>query len=313
MTAIALVLAGLGLVALPALLRPRGRSLVPRRWALLCSVALAGGAAVFEAGLLLYAAPTALAALGVPALAAACQRLVSGVAPGGEVAGWAAGAVAVAAAGSASVSLLRGRNIRRLARVEPCLGEHRRFGSYELVVLKAEETFAFSVDGDRGQIVVSSGLVDTLTEDELAVVLAHEAAHLDYGHRRYLSLAGAVRLGLVFFPLASKSASALLIALERWADETALGAVEQGRDHLRSALLRVTGSMVGVDVAAFSAVDTVAERLEAIGTPPPKLGVGSFAMLYTPGVVLGLVSTSGLGAWIANFRMLAAATGHCPV
>lgn len=313
MKGVVLVLAGLALVALPGLLRPLGRRLVPRDWARLCAAALAGGAGVFELGLLLYAAPTVLSAAGVPALASACQRMISGVAPGGPAAGWTAGALAVVVGALAGLSLTRGRRIRRSTRVEPWLGEHQALGSHELVVLAGKEPVALSVGGDRGQVVVSAGLVETLSQEEFDVVVAHEVAHLEYGHDRYLALAGAVQRALVFSPLAARSVATLRVALERWADEAAVAAAEDGRDRLRRALLQVTVSMVDVEVAAFSAADAVLERLDALETPPPGLGTGSLGLLYSPGLALGIASLAGLGAWVSNLQMVVQMAGRCPL
>lgn len=308
-----LVLGGLGLVALPGLLRPLGRRLAPRDWARLCAAALAAGLAVFELGLVFYAAPTALPAVGAFGLASICRHMLGGVAPGGSVAGWGAGSLAVVVAGLVGLSVMQGRRIRRGTRVEPWLGEHSHLGRHELVVLEREDLVALSVDCRGGQVVVSSGLVRSLHADELSIVLAHETAHLDHRHQRYLSLASAVRHGLAVFPLAARSVTALVVALERWADEVAVATADDGRDRLRGALRRVTASIVGVEVAAFSAADTVAERLAALDGPPPGLAVASLGLLYSPGFALGVASVTGFGVWVSNLQMLVQMSGRCPL
>ena len=310
---VVLVIGGLGLVALPGLLRPLGRRLEPRDWAMLCAAALGGGLAVFELGLVLYAAPTVLPAVDAFGLASICRVMLGGVTPGGPFAGWGAGSVAVVVAGSVGFSVMRGRRIRRDARVESWLGEHSRLGRHELVVLEREDLVALSVDCGGGQVIVSSALVNTLDADELGVVLAHEAAHLDHRHQRYLNLASAVRHGLAFFPLATRSVAVLVVALERWADEVAAAATEDGRVRLRSALRQVTASIVGVELAAFSAVDTVAERLAALDNPQPGLELASLGLLYSPGFALGVASVAGLGVWISYLQMLIQMAGRCPL
>ncbi len=313
MSGIGLVLSGLALVAFPGLLRPLGRRLSPRRWARLCAAALTSGAAVFEFGLILYAAPTVLSAVGVPALASACERMISGIAPGGTVAGWVAAGLALVAAGLGSASLARGHQIRRLARVEPWLGEHQVLGSHDLVTLATEEPMALSVKGNPGQVIVSSGLVAAIGPEELCAVIAHEVAHLDHAHERYLAMAGAVRGGLIFFPLARRSVATLVVALERWADEVAVAAIPDGRDRLHRALLSVTASMVGAELALFSGADTVVERLEALEAVQPSLKVGSLGLLYSPALAVGIAVAAGLGAWISNLQMLLQMAGRCPL
>ncbi len=310
---VVLVLGGLGLVTLPGLLRPLGRRLEPRDWARLGAAALGVGLGVFELGLVLYAAPTVLSAIGALGFASICREMLGGVAPGGAVAGWGAGALAAVVAGSVGFSVTKGRRIRRGARVEPWLGEHTRLGHHELVVLERRDLVALSVDCDGGQVVISSGLVSALHEDELGAVLAHEVAHLDHRHQRYLSLASAVRHGLAFFPMATLSAATLVVALERWADEVAAATIDDGRTRLHGALCQVTASMVGVEVAAFSAAETVVERLEALESPPRKLEVGSLGVLYSPGLALGVASVVGLGIWISNLEMLIQMVGRCPL
>ena len=310
---LAFVLAGLGIVALPGVLRPLGRCLAPSDWARLITVALVGGFAVFELGLVFYAAPTVLSASGAFGLAALCLHMLGGVAPGGAAAGWAAGVLAVVVAASSALALGRARRVRRRARVERCIGEHAPLGRHELVVLPRDELVAFSVEGQGGQVVVSSGLVAALYPDELVAVLAHEAAHLDHRHQRYLSVASVVRHGLGFFPPAERSARALVVALERWADEVAVGALEDGRDRLRSALRQVTASIVGVEVAAFSAAETIAERLDALDEPPAGLDLGRLGLLYSPGFALGVAAVAGLGMWASNLEMLVQMAGRCPL
>lgn len=307
------VLAGLGLVALPGVLRPLGRHLAPSDWARLGAAALVGGFGVFELGLVFYAAPTVLSASGAFGLASLCLRMLGGVAPGGAAAGWAAGVLAVVVAGSGALALDRVRRVRRRTWVERCVGEHARLGHHELVVLPRDELVAFSVDCQGGQMVVSSGLVAALCPDELAAVLAHEAAHLDHRHQRYLSVASVARHGLAFFPPAKRSARALVVALERWADEVAVDVVEDGRARLRSALRLVTASMVGVEVAAFSTADTIVERLDALDEPPVGLDVGALGLLYSPGFALGVAALTGLGVWASNLQMLVQMAGRCPL
>ena len=310
---VAFVLAGLGLVALPGALRPLGRRLAPSDWARLSAVALVGGFGVFELGLVFYAAPTVLSASGAFGLASLCLHMLGGVAPGGAAAGWAAGVLAVVVAGSGALALDRARRVRRGTWVERCVGEHARLGHHDLVVLPRDELVALSVDCQGGQVVVSSGLVAALCPDELAAVLAHEAAHLDHLHQCYLSVASVVRHGLAFFPPADRSARALVVALERWADEVAVGVVEDGRARLRSALRLVTASMVGVEVAAFSTADTIVERLDALDEPPAGLDVGALGLLYSPGFALGVAALAGLGVWAGNLQMLVQMAGRCPL
>ena len=78
--------------------------------------------------------------------------------------------------------------------------------------------FAFALPGRGGHVVLSSGLVDLLTDAERAVVLAHEVAHTRHRHDRYL-LVGQIATAAV--PVLRPLTSRVQFSLERWADEAA--------------------------------------------------------------------------------------------
>lgn len=308
-----LIGAGLGLVCLPAALRSLGRRLAPPTWARLCLAALIAGAGSVGCGLVLYAAPTVLLALGVPGLATACERMLGGVAPGGAAAGWVAGSAALALGAQGAVGLVGSRRVRRRCRVESGLGQHRPLGSHELVILPSAQPIALCVDGRPGQVVVTEGLAAALGPAEMAAVLAHESAHLDSGHERYLTAAGFVASAFCWFAPARASVAVLRLGLERAADEAAASQITGGRQVLRAALVRTVATALGTPVAAFSAADTVAERLEALESPPPPAGLASLGLLYTPGIALGTASVAGLAAWSGYLHMLVVMAGRCPL
>jgi Zn-dependent protease with chaperone function len=307
-----LIVSGFGLLALPALLRSVGRRLTPPEWSKLCAAALVGGALTVETGAVLYAAPTVLRAVGVSALANACERMLGHFAPGGPWVGWACALGAATIAALAGHGVIKTRRVQRLVWAEPGLGLHERFGEHELVTLPTGRPLAVSVEGPTSQILVSDGLVDTLPPDQLAAVLRHEAAHLSLGHQRLLTLAGAVERAFAFFPPSARGAAALRTALERWADEVAAGAAADARTRLRDAIVGVSGALVAPQVAALSAADTVAERVEALNHEPPAPGRMIRAVAYLPGTALGGSILLAGGLWAGQARMVLAMLGRCP-
>jgi beta-lactamase regulating signal transducer with metallopeptidase domain len=170
------------------------------------------------------------------------------------------------------------------------------FDGHALVVLPTETVVAFCSNGPTPQIVVSDGLVDTLEPDELTAVLRHEAAHLEHGHQRALIVASALDRSLSVFPLVRRSTTVLRIALERWADETAVGSSPATRRHLRQALLAVTPVMVTVAVPAFSAKETVVERLDALGAEPVPPSPLRRVLAYTPAAALSATVIAAVAA-----------------
>jgi len=268
---------------------------------------------IVEVGCVLYALPTVLRAARVPALAAMCERALRLFLPGTPAAGWAAGAAAVSIATLSGLGRVRARRGCRAARAEPWLGEHRRFGTYEVVILPTDRFLAVSVAGSPGQILTSRGLVEALSAEQLELVLSHEAAHLDLDHERSLRLAAALDHGFAFFWPLRRSTMALRTALERWADEVAAGTLPARRSVLRSALLDVTGVAVGTELAAFSPAHTVVERLRALEQPSPRPSSAARGLLYLPGVVAVGTLVVAMAAWSSQAWMLVSMAGRCPV
>jgi len=183
---------------------------------------LIAGAVLVEVACVLYAAPTVLRAAGAPAWLV-CATSSETLLPGASWAGWLAAAAALSIAAFSGLGALRARRGAAGARIEPWLGEHRRFDGYDLVTLPTDKAIALSLTGTPSQIVISRGLVESLTAPQLELVVRHEAAHLELKHQRTLRRAAALDHGFAFFPPARRSTGVLRTALERWADEVAAG------------------------------------------------------------------------------------------
>lgn len=307
-----LFLAGLALLALPAMARRLGRRLAPDEWSRLCVVALLAGAAVVELSLILYAAPTVLRAAGVPELADLCERALGRLLPGRAAVGWPAALAALAFPVLAGLDTVRAHRSQRAVHVETWLGEHGEFRGHALVVLPTDSVLAFCSNGPIPQIVVSRGLVAALSPEELDAVLRHEATHLEYRHQRFLLLASAFDHSLAVLPFIRTSTVALRTALERWADEAAAGTSCASRAVLRRALLGITAAMVNPAVAAFSAAETVVERLNALGDDPPRPSALRRVAVYAPVAAISATVLAALGAWTAQAGHIVAWVSHCP-
>ena len=308
-----LLVAAIALLALPGAAWRFGRRLQPSEWSWFCVAVLLAGALMLELSLVLYAIPTTLRAIGVHHLADMCERAIGAVLPGGAILGWPAAALAVALP---IRFLLVGRRTRRLqtgAHVERCLGDHRTVGGYDLVVLPTDCVVAFSVCGTTSQVVISQGLVEVLRPEEVEAVVRHEAAHLHHRHQRLLLLAGALESTLPLGRMVRRSTAALRTGLERWADEFAAGEAGSSRAVLRRALVGVCEALIAPRaVAAFSAADTVAERLEALSAEPPRPSAPSRAAAYTPVLAISAVVISALAVWRHDIlHVLTLIRHHC--
>lgn len=129
------------------------------------------------------------------------------------------------------------------------------------------EPFALTLPGRGGHVVLSSALVDLLSDSERAVVLAHEEAHGRCRHDRYFLLG---RLATAAMPLLRPLSTRLQYNLERWADEHAVArcgdrrlvASTLGKVALRSSPVR--GAL------AFHSVG-IAGRVGALLVPPVRV------------------------------------------
>lgn len=309
-----LLLAALALLllSLPAIVRPLGRLIDPDLWAKLCATALASGALLFEAAAILTVAPFALRALGYSGLARTCARMLGVLSPGGLpvaiLAGVLAFGVLVVGLGAAR------RNQEAISRARIGL----EFGRQEalqpgvvLVVLPGSDEIALSVPGRPGQVIVTEGLVDNLTPEQLEVVYAHELAHLQRGHWRYLLLARVIERAFRPWPPASAGVRALRIALERWADETAAGVSMTQRRHLREALVRVAlRTPRDSELAALSGTASgLLERLDALdGAPTPA---NWQSLLFVPGAVIAAVAGAVAIVWSHEAYCAVTMAAHC--
>lgn len=311
--ALTLLLGGLVLLALPGLVRGLGRQLHPAEWVRLSTGLLVGGALVVEVSVVLFAAPTVLRAVGIPDLAEACERMLRPLAPGGATMGWSAAVVAAFLPVFTAVGIVRARRAQRRFRIESWLGEHRPSGDSDLVVLPTEEVLAFSVDGSPAQIVVSQGLINSISPEELAAVVRHEAAHLDHRHGRFLVVASAMEHAFAWLPFVARSTRSLRSGIERWADEVAAGSATSSRAVLRDALLGVTLAIVDPAVAAFGPAETVVERLDALDGNANHPSTLRRSAVYLPVVVVAAGVLFTLGAWTSELRGVIAMSGSCPV
>jgi Zn-dependent protease with chaperone function len=267
---LALLLAGLALVALPGWTVSRGHRLAPREWARLTVASLSVGLLAVRLALVVTAVPVALHAAGIDGLLEVCHQVLGPIRPGH---GWetALGIASAVALGVIEVRMWRARRssrqARRTLRVESWIGHHTDRDDHELVVIPTTAACAYALDGQPPQVVVSDGLADSLSSDELAAVIAHERCHLQHRHHRHLELAVTAEAALGRLDLVRRSSAVLRLALERWADEEA--AHQGSRAAVRGALEKVVGAMLWpVPIPAFTGAETIRQRLDALGHEP---------------------------------------------
>jgi Zn-dependent protease with chaperone function len=160
-----------------------------------------------------------------------------------------------------------------------------------LAVIATPETFAYAVPGRPGHIVASRGMLVLLDGAERRAMLAHEQAHLDLAHHRYLRAAELAAC----LPLLGPVARAVRFATERWADEVAANAVGDrkvvARALSRAALATTRPTPAG---AAGALLGTgVSERVSSLlDAPPASFDLRQAALLA--GTTVALAATGAV-------------------
>jgi len=310
MIAALLVLAGFALVVLPGLIGPPLR-LPAAEWARVAGASLLLGFAAIEIGLVLLALPTVLRALHAAGFASICERVLTPLAPGGDLLGWISGLVAMVIGVRAWRAGRRAYRNACAVEAEPWLGRHEDRGDFELVVLPTSRLVAVSVPAAQPQVLISDGLVERLDTDQLEAVIRHEATHHRFGHWRFSLLATSIERGLRPLPLVAKSSQSLRTALEVWADETAAGDSASGRALVRDAIVAVAGPVEDPQPHCASR-RILRDRTRRLERGPAVRTVAFRLVIHAPALVLAMVSLALLTGWAVGAHHAAALTGYCP-
>ena len=191
---------------------------------------------------------------------------------------------------AATLSVWAGTGGRRL------IGAWRASRAFDtsLVVIPDTRFVAFALPGWPGRVVASRGLLQSLDGAQRRAVLAHEQAHLDQRHDLHRA-AGAVAAAVN--PLLGRVPSALRLATERWADETAAAAVGD-RARVAETIGRVAIGCSGGHVPpapAMGAADAdVARRVTSLLAGPPSQGRPWQALLLGLAAVAVAVALKGM-------------------
>lgn len=168
-----------------------------------------------------------------------------------------------------------------------------------VAVLEADEPMAFAAPGKPGCVVVSTGLLAVLEPRERKVVFAHERAHLQQAHHRFLLL-GALAVAVV--PLLRPLVERLRLATERQADEAAVVAMGGDRQLVASAITKAAINRASFDglVPAISGASVVARVEALVGAPPGRWAIRTGVALATAGTaaVIGAGSIQIHHIWV---------------
>lgn len=125
----------------------------------------------------------------------------------------------------------------------------------DVVVVPADLPAAYCVAGRPHAIVLTTGVIDTLDESELAAVLAHEQAHLAGRHLQLMMLLRSLSSAMPRLPLFRNAVHSVWRLVEMCADDTA--ARQYGRYAVLGGLVALAGQPRATG-GALGAADTAA-------------------------------------------------------
>lgn len=193
------------------------------------------------------------------------------------------------------------RHCRNVARVVGA-------GTGPIEVVPLEEPAAFAVPGRPGHIVVSQAMLDCLDVQQQRALLAHEQAHLDHHHHRYVRLAD---LAAEAVPVLHPIRAHVRFCTERWADEVAAEKVGDRRV-VASAIARAALASAGSSTAPTLdfAGNGIAARVQALIDPREHAALGSIVATASLFASLAFVVA---GSTVQLHHLLAFAVHVCQI
>jgi Zn-dependent protease with chaperone function len=188
------------------------------------------------------------------------------------------GTIAVIVLGWRYGRSLRRASIRTRAHAEAARITGHQVGGHQVergnapFVLDATQPAVYCVPGRPATIVVTTGALAVLRPEQLAVVLAHERAHLSGRHHLLLAVTRSLAAIAPVVPLFARGAAEVARLAEMRADDVA--ARRGGRRTLLTALLAMSaGTPAALAPATWlpATGGIVADRVRRLAEPPPAV------------------------------------------
>lgn len=229
--------------------------------------------------------------------------------PGGAIASTLGLAIAGAVVARAGWCLIRSwlsvgvrrrsqrRSFRVAARREPDSGT---------LILDHDRAAAFCLPGRRPEVVITTGALACLDEEQVGAVLAHERAHLRGHHDRIVGVGSALAEAFPFVPAFRIAAVEITRLVELAADDAAARCSD--RLTLATALVRLAEGSVPTGTLAAGGPSAVA-RVRRLVEPTPCM-----SMLRKVGLLAGagVIAVTPV-ALVAAPAITVAASDYCPV
>lgn len=203
----------------------------------------------------------------------------------------------------AEVALARVQRTRHLESLALLAQPDRRTGA---LVLDHGTPVAYCLPGRGGRVVLTSGALDALKDEEIAAVLAHERAHLDARHHLVLAVSAAMARAFPRVPVFRDAQAALARLVEMHADDVAATCHE--RLSIATALVQLAESKAPTAALGAGGPTSVARVRRLLAPAQPLAPVRATAALATA----ALLVLAPLGI-VAAPAVAAAAVDLCPI
>lgn len=152
--------------------------------------------------------------------------------------------------------------------------------------------------GSRSITVLSEGLLELLSPEELRAVLLHEQTHLTQRHHLLLWAFAAWRSALPWLPTSKLAQRAVSSLIEILADDVALRSVSKSTLVTAIALVASgpaqlpANTLLAGDASQIDTPATTSARLGRLLTPTPSLGAGLQALVVAAAILLLAIPTA---------------------
>lgn len=204
------------------------------------------------------------------------------------------------AVGLVSAGRERRRQLQTLALVA------RRHQTCDALVVESTAAAAYCLPGRRREVVLTTGALAALDDDQLAGVLAHERAHLRGRHDVVLAASAALQQAFPRIPAFRVAHGELARLVEMLADDVAV----RGNDRLTVATALVRLAEASTPTAALGVGGTTAlARVRRLAAPAHPLGAARSAL-----TALATVALLAAPVAVATAPAVVAATADlCPI
>ncbi len=188
----------------------------------------------------------------------------------------------------------------------------------ELYVIQDPVPNAMAIGVDHPFIVVNTGLLDLLDDEELRYVVAHEVGHILSGHAVYrtmMLILTSLGARLAWLPLGNIGIAAIIMGLQEWQRKSELSAdragllASQDPEAVKRALMKMAG---GVKLSEMSTEAFLAQAREYDAAGDVRDGLLKFLNLLRQSHPFAVIRFAEIDKWARSAEYQAILAGNYP-